>query len=309
MYQLKQDESSADGIQRVVDEQIAESIALLSDNGGDRDVAIHETRKKIKRIRAALRLVRGALGEPLFQQENGRFRDIGRQLAPLRDSFVLLETLDGVWAERGAAIDPTAYTQVRGQLMARYEAVQQQFLGDDGLVETAVSALQTAQTITLPIGADGFTPLSYGLRHTYRLGCRRMAQAQAYPGSAEAFHEWRKAVKYLWHQLELLHPIWPGYLTELALQLHTLSGHLGNAHDLAELNHVLWQNPEQFPPSPVLTVLQQQITDQQRQFEAMAWPVGRRLYAERPLPFTHRFAIYYAVWQTEGSSNPQTSLQ
>ncbi|MEZ4514849.1 MAG: CHAD domain-containing protein [Chloroflexota bacterium] len=309
MYQLEQNESSADGVQRVIDEQIVESIALLSDSSSDRDVAIHETRKKIKRIRAALRLVRGALGEPFFQQENGRFRDIGRQLAPLRDSFVLLETLDGVWTEREAAVDQAGYAQVREQLMVRYEAVRQQFLGDDGLVKTAVSALQTAQTIPLPIQKTGFAPLAHGLRHTYRLGRRRMAQAWADPGSAEAFHEWRKAVKYLWHQLELLHPVWPGYLTELELQFHTLSGHLGNAHDLAELNHVICQNPVQFPPSPANAGLQAQITARQRQFEAMAWPVGQRLYAERPLPFTNRFAVYYAVWQTGGSSNPQTPLQ
>jgi hypothetical protein len=47
--------------------------------------------------------------------------------------------------------------------------------------------------------------------------------------------------------------------------------------------------------------LQQQIVAQRRQFEAAAWSVGQRLYAERPFAFTHRFACYYAIWQENGA--------
>lgn len=299
MYQLDQRESSADGIRRVIEEQIAESIALLTASDDDRDMAIHETRKKLKRIRAALRLVRGALGEPFFQRENGRFRHIGHQLSPLRDSFVLLETLDGVWAEREAAIDPACYTQVRQQFATRYEAVRDHFWGSAGVLETAVSALQTAQTISLPIATIGFDPFAPGLHRIYKEGRQAMAKAYADPTNAEKFHDWRKRVKDLWHQMELLHPVWPGYLTELECQLHELSGHLGNAHDLAELTHTLATHPDQFSPSPALTALQQQIGERRQQFETAAQPLGRRLYAERPLAFIHRFAIYHAIWQGE----------
>lgn len=300
MYQLEPNESSAAGLGRVIDEQIVESLALLTDSSGDRDAAIHETRKKLKRIRAALRLGRGGLGEPLFRQANGRFRHIGRHLAPLRDSFVLLETLDGVWAERGAAIDPNCYTQVRQQLTAQYKAVREQFLGSDGAIETAVSALQAAQTIPLPLTATGFNLLAPGLHRTYKEGRHAMGQAYTMASHAEKFHRWRKRVKDLWHQLELLHPIWPGYLTELELCLHELSSHLGNAHDLAELARTLASHPDQFPPGPELATLQAQIDARQCQFETMARPIGQRLYAERPLPFLHRFTTYYALWQEEG---------
>jgi hypothetical protein len=41
----------------------------------------------------------------------------------------------------------------------------------------------------------------------------------------ELFHEWRKDTKYLWHQLQMLEPLWPGLLGESA-------DYLGDDHDL-----------------------------------------------------------------------------
>jgi CHAD domain-containing protein len=55
----------------------------------------------------------------------------------------------------------------------------------------------------------------------------------------EHLHDWRKQAKYLWHQFQVLTPIAPGELGELADQFHRLSDYRGDEHDLAVLEQVL----------------------------------------------------------------------
>ena len=55
------------------------------------DESVHAARKAIKRARAALRLLRGTLGEASYQHENAALRDAGRRLSPLRDAKSMAE--------------------------------------------------------------------------------------------------------------------------------------------------------------------------------------------------------------------------
>ena len=59
----------------------------------DRDEAIHEARKSIKKVRALLRLVSAELGGT-YPRENARLRDIARRLSEFRDAFAIIETFD-----------------------------------------------------------------------------------------------------------------------------------------------------------------------------------------------------------------------
>src|SRR6186713_2081456 len=58
------------------------------------DERVHETRKVIKRLRALLRLYRGALEPARFAHEDARLRELGRSLGGLRDEAVLRVSLD-----------------------------------------------------------------------------------------------------------------------------------------------------------------------------------------------------------------------
>ena len=56
-YRLEDREGVADGIRRIVAEELDDAIAGLR-TGEDRDTAIHEARKSLKKARSALRLAR-----------------------------------------------------------------------------------------------------------------------------------------------------------------------------------------------------------------------------------------------------------
>ncbi|NJM55271.1 MAG: CHAD domain-containing protein [Verrucomicrobiae bacterium] len=77
---------------------VAQIDAAIGHLHSDADLAaiVHSTRKCMKKLRALLRMVRPGLSTGVFERENARFRDIARQLSDLRDSHVLVATLDAL---------------------------------------------------------------------------------------------------------------------------------------------------------------------------------------------------------------------
>ena len=71
-------------------------------------------------------------------------------------------------------------------------------------------------------------------RRTYAEGRKAFARADAEP-SADNLHEWRKRVKDLWYQQQLLEDSWPGVMKAQAKEAKKLSKLLGDDHDLTVL--------------------------------------------------------------------------
>ncbi|MFQ5486316.1 MAG: CHAD domain-containing protein, partial [Desulfobacterales bacterium] len=113
-FQLQAGEPLADGIRRIALGRIDKALSQLTNPGFNRDLAVHEARKTCKRLRAVLRLIRDEVRTSYYRQENVRFRDASRLLAPARDSAVMVETLDALVTrfedtetiKTNAAIDP-----------------------------------------------------------------------------------------------------------------------------------------------------------------------------------------------------------
>lgn len=300
MYCLEAQETSKNGIKRILLEQIDINIALLMTPGDDPDIAVHEARKNIKRLRAALRLVRGVLDPEVYHRENICFRDAGRQLAPLRDSAVLVETIDALREQFGLA--PDAFAFIRDQLVAA-QMQQRQTLLYKKKVPTAVAAiLDAARTriAAIELPGDDFTIFADGLERVYRSGRKRMQAAYAHPQDAHRFHDWRKRVKYLWHHSEILQLVWPVVMDRMAEELHKISSLLGDAHDLAVLQETIQAQPQKFGASEEIDQLFVLVEQRRVELETAAYPYGQRMYAESPKAFVKRIATYYAVWQQYG---------
>src|SRR5687768_5896640 len=60
------------------------------------DEQVHTARKQLKRARANLRLLRGAVGGAVYTRENAALRDAARPLSGVRDAKVLIETADAL---------------------------------------------------------------------------------------------------------------------------------------------------------------------------------------------------------------------
>ena len=93
MSELQRDEPGLSGVRRILQDWIAEAGDSL-DKKRVTDANIHDARKQLKKARAALRLLRDAIGNVAYRRENTSLRDIARPLGVARDSKVLISALD-----------------------------------------------------------------------------------------------------------------------------------------------------------------------------------------------------------------------
>lgn len=92
-YHWTDGEGTAEGLKRIVGEQLQLAIWELSADRGATDRAVHEARKCLKRSRSAMRLFQSTLGKE-YEEGNEALRDAGRKLSPVRDSQAPIEMFD-----------------------------------------------------------------------------------------------------------------------------------------------------------------------------------------------------------------------
>src|SRR3954468_11881604 len=92
-FKLKSREPLPDGLKRVFREQIESALELCRHPAKQRGVTVHEVRKHLKKLRAAMRLAIGEVGKNRQVREDRCVRKIGRLVSDLRDAQVRLLTL------------------------------------------------------------------------------------------------------------------------------------------------------------------------------------------------------------------------
>lgn len=110
-------------------------------------------------------------------------------------------------------------------------------------------------------------------------------------------HEWRKRVKEHWYHAQLLRNVYPSMMKPYATTLADLSRALGDHHDLFELRQIVAQSPREFGRARAAIGLLNAIDARQRELEAVAMEIGRRVYAERPGAWLARMRNYWNAWR------------
>jgi CHAD domain-containing protein len=286
-YRLRPGERVPDGIRRVARGRLGDAHdGLDSARGRKLGEAVHGARKDLKRLRAALRLSRDAIGEETYERENTAFRMAGRRLSGARDAQVLVETLDALSDRFTDELAPGVADGLRSQLSAEHERALQALRDDDTLVARTVGELDEARTRTAAwtFADDGFAALEPGLRRIYRRGRRSVRTAEREP-TDENLHEARKRVKDLWHATQLLRPAAPKKLKRLSKRAHGLADLLGDDHDLAVLRERIRANPQCFADEAAQQALLAVVDRRRRALQRRAFKLGREIYAQKPKRF------------------------
>lgn len=289
------DETLEAGLRRIAVRQIETGLAELDDPDLPRARAVHQVRKRCKKLRGLLRLVRP--GFKAYDRENAAFRDAARSLSALRDASAHVEAFDRLAERYGDDIDPGALTGLREHLMAGRTEVDEDLararLG--AFQQTFQAARQRAARWTLK--GDASDILGKGARLTYRRAVRAMKAARADP-TPEALHEWRKRVKYHWYHTRLLKALWPALMEPWGLVAGELGEALGDHHDLAVLRAEVLER-EDAASNRSFELLDRLARAEQDRLEAAGFAAGARLFAERPDAFAERWARYWTLWREE----------
>lgn len=298
---MQDQEPVPDGVRRVAREQLDRAIEGLTtaQHEDDRAAAVHDARKRLKKLRALVRIIRPALGKKRARAENRHLRDTGRLLSAARDADALVEVFDRFTAEVRWPRERRQATALRGALVEARRAARAD-LADSPVLAEVITRLRAARLRidAWPEMRDDWSVLGRGMKRNYKRGAAALDAAMKDP-SPEALHAWRKRSKDVYYGLRLLRPIWPKVITPLASRTHHLTAVLGEDRDLAVLRRAL------LPPSldeEVATVsgaLDAAIAVRRRVVLAEAGPLGERLYAESGKRFTRRLKIYWKVWREE----------
>jgi CHAD domain-containing protein len=225
---------------RIATLEIEAALRHLSMTGDGIDEALHECRKRLKSLRALLRLVRSG-DEPFAHAENARYREAAALLAGPREAAALLETLDRIAGEFPGKTADGALDTIRQSLISRHREA----LGRDvaQAVEAAAGAcragLGRVGQLTLPNDPEQAADiLADGVRKTMRRARRALEKAKS-RGAADDFHELRKAIKVYSRQLSLLKSHWPSPVKAQRKSLEALAEGLGELHDVFVLRGLL----------------------------------------------------------------------
>lgn len=296
MAELKRDEPGLFGVRRILLEWIAEAgDSLHKKRVADAD--IHDARKQLKKTRAALRLLRKAIAETAYRRENAALRDTARPLSVARDSRVLIATLDDLIERYAPATRKLQLNDFRRVLRKEYSSARQ------AITATSISKQRKAlREVSSRMGrwrmrGEEWQVIGGGLERIYRHG-RKAMKVAARTRADDDLHDWRKQVKYLWHQLQILEPVWPALLGEWVGQTHKLANHLGDDHDLAVLREKISSHADTLNDNDRDALIA--LLDRRRkQLQKKAIQLGARIYEEKPRRFSSRIGGYWGRGRSE----------
>src|SRR6184192_2949257 len=284
-YCLKLREPLADGLKRIFCEEIGAAVGLCRHPAKQRGVTVHEVRKHLKKLRAALRLTKNEVGKNRSASEDRCLREIGRLVSDLRDAHVRLQTLIQLRDDADQQ-----FPRIEELLSLERESFSAAFAGWQ---KQAIPKLERVEKrlSKWPLAGINWKQICGAVGKTYKRGQRGLAKTIKKP-VPENFHAWRKRVKDIWYQLRILQPLNGVVLEEIAADAKILGELLGLDHDFDFLLARLENERGDEALRDELAQLQKRIRKRGNRLRRDALELGRRFYAEPPKAFAKRISIF-----------------
>jgi CHAD domain-containing protein len=281
-FQLKAGESARRGVRRVMRRQLKRALGELDRAGQGDDDAIHELRKQIKKLRSILRLVRDELEAKNYKRANSSFREAARSLNDVRDSLVLVESLEKLSNAHNDGLSVSSTQSLSQLLNDRKGATLRDLRNSPKTIRTVKRRLKDGEKRVRKrnLGCKDWRKLASGIVRAYDSGRRAMRAALRQP-TTEHLHECRKQAKCLWHQLQFLEGVWPAGMETIGASAQRLADLLGDDHDLAMLSQAAAADAPDCgtrETALLVSILSRHRADMQQE----ALDLGRVLYRSKP---------------------------
>ena len=258
--------------------QIGSSLLALKGNNALPD-RVHDVRTYIKKLRAILHLASPVISKRHREHAAALLRNAAARLAPLRDSEVLLRTLDNLLEEHVFFAD--SFSSLRAGLA---DTAEQRRRNDAKKIPLVLGCLRKlkASVEEWPLEKLEAGDLKNRIRRSYRRGRIAMKHccSEAEP---DAFHLWRKQVKLLWYQLRITAPFWKNQAADLIDTTDKIGQLAGEERDLSLLRDALEKRAGQ----PEIGLLGDRIFSILPQLRREALDTGIEFYRSKPRSFVH----------------------
>jgi CHAD domain-containing protein len=289
-FHLKMREPLPKGLKRVFCEQIDCALHCCRHPAKQRGVTVHEVRKHLKKLRAAMKLAIGVVGKNCHKKEDRCVRKIGRLVSDLRDAQVRLQTFIQLRDKAAKNSKKQLFPRTEELLVLERESFSAAFAGWQRQAIPQLKRIRT-RLVDWPIDGLSWKQICNAVCKIYRRGQRALAKAIDDP-EPENFHAWRKRVKDVWYQLRILQALNRTVLEEMAHDGDVLSELLGSDHDFDFLLARLERESGDEALAKELAQLRKLITKRCKRLRRDGLELGRRFYAEPSKAFAKRISIF-----------------
>lgn len=282
-YYIKPEEELNEAYRRIALEQIEKGLTSIEKES--RPEAVHDVRKRCKKLRGLARLYRFSLGEENYKKVNIYFRDLARKLSDIRDAKTMLDTMEMLSSGgKFSELEETLKLNRKGKKVLKYErddvleVAKKEMEEGRAVIEESVMHIENDSDLMIP-----------ALKKTYMRGQKALASARE-SNSGKDYHELRKRVKYLWYATRIIKHSWHNVLKKVAQEWSQLSDDLGDDHDLVVLREFAAENVYRDEDSQKNLTLE--IEEKSREFRQHAHRLVERLFWEKPRPYAERMIGY-----------------
>jgi CHAD domain-containing protein len=293
-YRLRSGEGLAKGLHRIFGEEIKAALKQTRRVPRSRGEAVHEFRKHLKKLRAALWLAADEAGKDRHLLEDRSIRQIAKVVSGVRDAYVRLHTVIHIREQVGDDAFGKVFQHIEDLLALEAESFAAATAGWEKQVVRRLRAIEK-RISRWNLKHLHWKNVCSAVTASYRRGQSGLARALKKP-APKNFHAWRKEVKELWYKLRIFAPLNRVVLEEIASDAKKLGDLLGQHHDFVFLLERL--DCEQGDPSleHERAKLQKVIRKRSKKLQRDATELGRRFYAEPRKAFAKRISIFTQDW-------------
>jgi len=228
-YQLRRNQTLGDNLRRICQKQVEGALEIVRGEREANDTPVHETRKHLKKARAALQMVSDEIGRPRFKKQDHCFRDIG--------PADFGRTRRGGALANGAAItgdhrrtSQQTFHKQRSCFWRNWNISWQHLRTGKKQAAPQLEKLQ-AEIEAWPVENLDCKNIRCAAQRAYKTARHALDCAKTKP-TPENFHEFRSEAKRLLCQLRILRPINPLVIGALIDDLDSVGEIFGRSHDL-----------------------------------------------------------------------------
>ena len=291
-FQLRRTQKLGANLRRICRKQVESALAIAGGEEEPDDTPVHETRKHLKKARAALQMVADEIGRRHFKKQDHCFRDVGRLISDVRDAEVRLQTVRQLQEITRRSSQQT-FRKTEELLLGELEHFMAAFAGWQKQAVPQLEKLRDA-IVAWPVENLDCKEIRCAVQRAYKAARHALACAKTKP-SPENFHEFRSEAKRLLYQLRILRPINPLVLGALIDDLDAVGEVFGRSHDLYFLGERLRRDDGQ-PPARETSELVAVIETSEVELQNRGVDLAERFFEERPRVFGHRLGSWLQHW-------------
>jgi len=262
----------------------------------DRTEDIHQIRVHCKRLRALLRLLKPVTDVEAVKRENLRLRDASRLLSGFRDAFVAGETLKRVFDDAA----PRRMKDAARLLGVKHRPARNKQDLDLALAQAAKSLRRTVDGFrTLTFSSRGWGALAPGLEISYRRARKEyhrcLKRGSGHLG--DCFHAWRKRVKDLGYQLEILENLEGEEIVRLRKEVRRLGSLLGEDHDYLVFAAQVREREKHYLDLANFRPVRKRLRRRLKELRDKEFSLARHFFADKPRLWVARLAEAWRLWK------------